>query len=83
MGLELADPYPGFKKLSGWIAEELKGDREIVMAAVASNGYALQYASEDLKSDHEIVKKAVSQNGIVKCQLSGLNRVKDFRHVLR
>ena len=41
----------------------MKGDREIVMAAVSCNGYALQYATEEMKGDREIVMAAVSQHG--------------------
>ena len=32
-------------------SEELRNDREIVLAAVQQNGYALEYASDDIKSD--------------------------------
>ena len=45
-------------------AEELKGDREIVMTAVSKNGMALQFATEELKGDREIVMAAVSQHGM-------------------
>ena len=41
--------------------EELKGDREIVMAAVSQNGSALERAAEELKGDREIVMTAVSE----------------------
>ena len=44
--------------------EELKGDREIVMAAVSQFGPALKYATEELKGDHEIVMAAVSKQGM-------------------
>ena len=44
-------------------AEELKGDREIVMEAVSENGHALQHATEELKADPEIVMRAVSHDG--------------------
>eukprot|EP00971_Amphidinium_carterae_P264976 5256374-Amphidinium_carterae.1 len=39
-------------------AEECKADREIVLAAVKQNGYALQYAAGDCKNDREIVLAA-------------------------
>eukprot|EP00971_Amphidinium_carterae_P147958 2932891-Amphidinium_carterae.1 len=42
-----------------WAAGNLKSDREIVLAAVASNGRALKYAADGLKSDREIVLAAV------------------------
>ena len=43
--------------------EELKGDPEIIMAAVSKAGIALQYATEELKGDPVIVMKAVSKDG--------------------
>ncbi|NGX44273.1 MAG: hypothetical protein K1060chlam3_00439, partial [Candidatus Anoxychlamydiales bacterium] len=42
---------------------DLKKDKEIVLAAVKQNGWAIQYAHEDLKKDKEIVLAAVKQNG--------------------
>ena len=44
-------------------AAELQGDREIVLAAVAQAGNALQFAAAELKGDREIVLAAVAQNG--------------------
>ena len=35
----------------------------VVRAAVAQNGYALEYAAAELKADKEIVATAVAQNG--------------------
>ena len=49
----------------GWASDELRNDREVVLAAVAQNGCALQYASEELRSDKEVVLTAVAQNGNV------------------
>ena len=46
-----------------YASEELKGDREIVQAAVSQVGYALQFASAQLRGDREIVLVAVSQKG--------------------
>ena len=43
-------------------AEELKGDRDIVMTAVSHFGHALRFATEELKGDREIVMTAVSEN---------------------
>ena len=42
-------------------SEELRNDREIVLAAVSQYAYALEYASEELRNDREIVLAAVSQ----------------------
>ena len=44
-------------------SEELKGDREIVLAAVSKHGRAIQYASQELKGDREIVMTAISNRG--------------------
>eukprot|EP00971_Amphidinium_carterae_P280022 5558634-Amphidinium_carterae.1 len=41
--------------------EALKADREIVLAAVRVDGYALQYATEALRGDREVVLAAVQQ----------------------
>jgi hypothetical protein len=38
--------------------------KDIVLAAVQKDGFALQFASEDLKNDREIVLAAVQQNGL-------------------
>jgi hypothetical protein len=43
--------------------EELKADREIVLAAVQNHGRALQFASQELKADREIVLAAVQNHG--------------------
>jgi len=41
----------------------LKGDKEVVMAAVAQNGRALQWASEELRGDKEVVMAVATQDG--------------------
>ena len=41
----------------------VRTDREIVLAAVQLNGYALRYAAKELRADREIVLAAVQQNG--------------------
>jgi len=43
------------------LAEELKNDKEVVMAAVKRNGDSLKYASEELKNDKEVSMAAVRQ----------------------
>ena len=43
--------------------ENLKADKEVVLAAVAQDGAALQHASAKLKADKEVVLAAVAQNG--------------------
>ena len=42
--------------------EKLKADKEVVLAAVKSNGYALEHASEKLKADKEVVLAALKQD---------------------
>eukprot|EP00966_Prymnesium_polylepis_P245567 5680992-Prymnesium_polylepis.1 len=42
--------------------EELKGDGEIVLAAVQNDGAALQFASKELKADRGIVLAAVQKH---------------------
>ena len=49
--------------ISLYAAAELRGDREIVLAAVAQDGNALWYAEAELKGDREIVLAAVAQHG--------------------
>jgi len=39
----------------GAASEELKADKEVVMAAVSNNSDALEYASEELKQDPDIL----------------------------
>ena len=41
----------------------MKNDREVVLAAVAQYGRALQYAAAELKNDCEVVLAAVAQDG--------------------
>jgi len=44
-------------------SDELKGDREVVLAAVAQDPYMLRHASAKAKGDREVVLIAVTQNG--------------------
>ena len=43
--------------------EDLRADKEVVLAAVKQEGYALEYASEGLRADKEFVLEAVQQHG--------------------
>ena len=52
------DPFI-LKELAG----ELRRDREVVLAAVSQNGWAIQFAPEELRADQEIVEAAVAQWG--------------------
>lgn len=47
----------------GRAPEDLRGDREVVLAAVRQEGRALEFASEALRADREVVLEAVRQNG--------------------
>ena len=42
-------------------SEELRNDREVVLAAVKQNGKALELASEELRNDMAVVVEAVQQ----------------------
>ena len=42
---------------------ELRADREVVLAAVAKRGGAIEYASEELRADRGVVLTAVEQCG--------------------
>ena len=43
-------------------SEELKADKEVVLAAVQQNSHALKYAAEELQADKEIVLAAEQNN---------------------
>jgi hypothetical protein len=47
-----------------YASAELKGNRELVLAAVVQDGRALQYASAELQGDREVVLAAIGQNGM-------------------
>ena len=42
-----------------YASDELKGDRDVVLAAVTQNGHALKYASDELKGDKDVVLAAL------------------------
>ena len=44
-------------------SEELRAERQVVLAAVKQFGNALEYASKELRADREIVLAAVKRNG--------------------
>jgi uncharacterized membrane protein YqjE len=45
------------------LSPELKGDKEVALAAVTNEGMTLKFASPELKSDKEVVLASVKQNG--------------------
>lgn len=46
-----------------YASQELKNDRDVVIAAVKHDGYALQYVSNEMKNDKDVVMIAVEQDG--------------------
>ncbi len=44
-----------------FVSQEMKGDRDWCLAAVAQNGRALQWASEEMKGDRELCIAALAQ----------------------
>ena len=56
-----------------YASEELKADKEVVMAAVTNDGLALQYASEELRADKEVVKPFIKTHCFRLC----LSELKD------
>merc|ERR1719276_182481 len=55
--------------------DDLKADKQFVLAAVSSNGDALQHVSDSLKEDREVVKAAVGNKGsALKFAKGGLNQ---------
>eukprot|EP00927_Polykrikos_kofoidii_P078312 TRINITY_DN75153_c0_g1_i1.p1 TRINITY_DN75153_c0_g1~~TRINITY_DN75153_c0_g1_i1.p1 ORF type:complete len:438 (+),score=61.50 TRINITY_DN75153_c0_g1_i1:44-1357(+) len=55
-------------------AAEFHNDREVVLAAVARNGAALQYASEELRGDPEVARTAL-QSAVRAMQIRERNTV--------
>ncbi len=45
-----------------YVSDNLKNDKEFVLEAVKSNGYALEYASDNLKNDKDFVLEVVKQD---------------------
>lgn len=46
-----------------YASDALRGDRTVVLAALAQDGYALLEASRALRGDREVVLAAVTQTG--------------------
>ena len=43
-----------------FVTEEMQGDREVMMTAVASNGWAIRYATEEWRCDTQILEAALA-----------------------
>ena len=53
-------------------SQQVRGDREVVRAAVEQDGWALKYASQQLRGDREMVVAALKQHArMCMCQLTG------------
>jgi hypothetical protein len=61
-------------------SEELKNDREVVLAAVNQQGCALRYASNEFRNDREIVIAAVNRDGCALWHVS--DELKNDREVV-
>ena len=47
-----------------YVAEEIRGDRELCMAAVIKDGLALEFVSQEMKGDRELCTAAAAQDGL-------------------
>ena len=54
-------PWATGKSPLQWASEEMKGDRELCMAAVVQNGLALGSVSKELRSDRQLCTAAIAQ----------------------
>jgi hypothetical protein len=63
------------------LEEELRSDRDVVLAAVQVDGHSLRYASEELKQDRSVVLAAVKESGMA-LQHAGEEPRKDREVVL-
>lgn len=68
-----------------YASDELRNDKEFVMAAVAQNGRALEWVSKELKKDKEVVLAAVIQHGraALKYASEELENDRDIRMFLK
>merc|ERR1712224_356375 len=64
-----SDDYPTVLQMVRWnthvlkgVPRTLRGDRAFMLAAVAIDGQALQYASDELRSDRELMVAACEQS---------------------
>ena len=56
--------YDDWSTNLSYACKRLKNNKEIVLAAVKTNGMNLEYASKKLKADKEVVLAAVNNNGL-------------------
>ena len=55
--------YNNMPVYTSLLCDELRGDKEVVLAAVKNDARALEFASDNLKNDKEIVLTAVQSKG--------------------
>ena len=46
-----------------WASEEMRGDKEVVLAAVQQDGRTLRYASEAMQGDAQVADAACQRHG--------------------
>jgi hypothetical protein len=46
-----------------YASEDLRTDKEVVLAALTSDADALEYACQDLRADNEVILAAVTKSG--------------------
>lgn len=61
--LHLPTESPSWQTLLPWFHVGPRGDRAVVLAAVQSDGLALEFAAENLRDDKDLVLAAVKTNG--------------------
>jgi hypothetical protein len=47
-----------------YVDDELRGDKQVALAAVESRGLALEFCSDELQDDQDVALQAVEQNGL-------------------
>lgn len=62
------------------LSTDLRDDKDVVLAVIKKNGYALQYASKRLRDNELIVLEAVSDYGLVLSFVS--DRLKDNKDIV-
>ena len=67
-----------------YATDEMKNDKDVVLAAVQNYGRALEYASDELKNDKDVVMAAVRNDGAALGFASEEMKVdKDIRALLK
>ena len=68
-----------------YASARMRGDEDVVMAAVTQAGYALKYASEDMRNNKKVVMAAVAQYNkafvFASAELQADNDVRSLMHI--